>query len=259
MKPQNCLSVVCWRWGTKYPAGIVNCLYSMVKRHLHIPFNFYCITDDSLGLNRDIRVVTWPFEYAGRARRLKIFDKSVQGQLGPRILQLDLDCVITGDITPLVDRKEPLVVWQSVHNTRWVVGMRAEGYEGGAMVNNIAPRSNPYNASFILMDAGVFPALWDEYTVNPGATEMFAKRAGYWTAIVKEGLGVMLEPGDDDQAVFTLYAKELNPATVGESEGIYKYKRIKPGLPADARLVFFQGRDIMDYVSQSPWILEHYQ
>ena len=110
-----------------------------------------------------------------------------------------------------------------------------------------------------LMDAGVMPQLWSEYTANPDMTESLAKQAGYWTAIVRDNKATMLPAGDDDQAVLTLYAKPLNPPTWGEGDGIYKYKRIKPGLPADARIAFFQGRDIMEQSKQSPWILEYWK
>ena len=39
-------NVICVLWGTKYPLKYVNILYSMVKRNLTLPFNFYCLTDE---------------------------------------------------------------------------------------------------------------------------------------------------------------------------------------------------------------------
>jgi len=253
------LSIVVWKWGTKYTADHVNKMYSMLRRNLHAPFKLYCITDDCIGMFSDIRILTWPFGSLGRARRLRLFDSAVQERLGPRILQLDLDCVITGDITPLVVRAEPFIIWESVHDTRWVIGTEAPGYIGGALCRNTKPKSNPFNASMFLMDAGTMPTLWDDYLAQPDLLEARAKKAGHWTALVKEGKGTLLDAGDDDQAVLTLYAKKLSPATWGEGDGIYKYKRIKPGLPDNARIVFFQGRDIMAQSQQSPWILQHWK
>lgn len=48
------VNVICMKWGTKYGSDYVNNLYSMVKRHLTLPFRFVCLTDDNKGLVNDI-------------------------------------------------------------------------------------------------------------------------------------------------------------------------------------------------------------
>jgi hypothetical protein len=48
--------VVCLKYGNKYSAEYVNKLYSMVKRNLTIPFEFVCFTENSEGIDSEIRI-----------------------------------------------------------------------------------------------------------------------------------------------------------------------------------------------------------
>jgi hypothetical protein len=226
----------------------------MLSRNLHIDFELVCITDNKEGLDSHIRPVIWPSYGLGRARRLQLFDKAqAERDIGKRILQLDLDCVITGDLTPLVNRPDPFVVWESVHNMRWM-----HSGDTGKLMENTKQEVNPFNSSMILMDAGVLPTLWNDYIMNAEEVETRARKAGHWTALVTDGKAEMIPPGDDDQAVMTLYARPLNPPTWGEADGVYKYKRIKDApLPDNAKIVFFQGFDARNYAAKSPWIMEH--
>ena len=252
------LNVVVWRWGTKYSSAQVNTLWQMLSRNLHIEWQLFCITDDATGLRKEICSRIWPSYGFGRARRLQLYDPVLaERDIGKRILQIDLDCVITGDITPLVNREDPLVIWESVHATRWLTSTSAAGVSSGVLSENKKPAANPFNASLILMNSGVFPTLWSDYCKDPAEIEKRARKAGHWTALVTNGQGIMLAPGDDDQAVMTLYAKPLRPPTWGEQDGVYKYRRLENELPKNARIVFFQGRSIDKYIPQSPWIAEH--
>ena len=54
------VNVLCTKWGTKYGAEYANTLYSMVRRHLHRPFRFVCLTDDTTGLRPEIEVRPLP-------------------------------------------------------------------------------------------------------------------------------------------------------------------------------------------------------
>ena len=48
--------VVCLKHGKKYSAEYVNLLFKMVSRHLTVPFNFVCFTEDPTGLDMGIQV-----------------------------------------------------------------------------------------------------------------------------------------------------------------------------------------------------------
>jgi len=54
---QGTLSVVCVKYGTKYGADYVNKLYWGFKKHLTLPHTFSCFTEDSEGLDPEIKVI----------------------------------------------------------------------------------------------------------------------------------------------------------------------------------------------------------
>ena len=109
------LNVLCVKWGTKYPADYVNRLRSMVSRNLPLPHRFVCLTDDAAGLERGIE--TLPFlqtdlEYCWN--KLLLFDRLPLEGVG---LYLDLDVVVTGDLTPIATtRPSPRVKQPAFHS-----------------------------------------------------------------------------------------------------------------------------------------------
>ncbi len=230
------LSVVCWKWGALYGPEYVTRLASMLKRHLHLPFTLHCITDDAAGIETEgpngiVNVHPMYAEHGelGRGglrsnfRRLRIFDREMGAVFGPRILQLDLDAVITGDVTPLFDRPEPLVmVLQSNAGGRWT-----------------------YNTSMVLMDAGVLHGMWAAFHAAPQQVWQMARARG-WNC--------------SDQAVVNdwVLQHKVPVASWGEGDAVQAYwrknnKQLRPG----TRIVLFYGREnVHDAAVQarSPWI-----
>lgn len=128
------ISFICWKWRSPFKDGRVfgsehvNVLRASVAKHYPSPHRFVCITDDTSGL--DARVEAFPMPETGleglrtprspatRAdargrvvrripfpscyRRLWMFSKEAE-QLGEWVFCLDLDCLIVGEIAPLVD------------------------------------------------------------------------------------------------------------------------------------------------------------
>lgn len=98
-------NVICIKWGTRYPAEYVNRLYNMVKNNTTVGFNFYCFTDDTTGLNKDIIVKDMPVmkvapednKYAYR-KEAGLCDDDLGGLNGQRVLYFDLDVVIVDNI-----------------------------------------------------------------------------------------------------------------------------------------------------------------
>ena len=43
---EEVVNVICMKWGTKFDAHDVNVLYSMIQRHLTLPYRFVCLTDE---------------------------------------------------------------------------------------------------------------------------------------------------------------------------------------------------------------------
>lgn len=123
---------------TTYGTEHVLALREMVGRHLP-DATFTCMSDWHIaGVNT--RLI--PEEVRKLDKRYpKLWLWSKEADLG-RFLYLDLDCVLLDDLTPLVDRAEPVVLWED-------------------------PSSRPgrvrHNTSMMLMDAGCHPEVWETY------------------------------------------------------------------------------------------------
>ena len=93
--------VVCLKWGTKYSSDYVNTLKNMVKRHLTIPHEFVCFTEDSSGLDSDVKVIPLNVKSGihGWWYKLMFFDPQLP--LRGTMLFMDLDVVICGNIDKL--------------------------------------------------------------------------------------------------------------------------------------------------------------
>lgn len=232
------LTVVTYKWRgppqyrSQFSAEHVNVLRAMVKRHLHIPHRFVCITDDPAGVDCET-IPLWdgpvvpgmPVDRPNCYRRLRLFAADAEKLVGKRFLSLDLDTVICDDITPLVNRPEEFVIWGDT------------------------ARGTPYNGSMMLLRAGARTKVWD--TFDPAKSPGVGKRLGY-VGSDQAWIGACLGKGE---------------AKWTAADGVYSYRnQIQPprgrgDLPTGARIVFFHGQfDPWDPKVQDrhPWIKEHW-
>lgn len=101
------LDIVCYRWGTRYPAREVNILRASVARHLTIPHRFHCVTDDPAGLHPGIIAHPLPDEGVdGIWRKLGTFRKDFLGLEGRHVVSLDIDIVIIGNLDFLAEQPD---------------------------------------------------------------------------------------------------------------------------------------------------------
>ena len=102
------VNVLCMKWGDYYTADYVNRLYAGVKRNLHLPFRFVCVTDDSTGFAPGIEAVPFPPDpkvpgtYAPRPwpnifAKLALFKDGFADLKGPTLF-LDIDLLVTGPL-----------------------------------------------------------------------------------------------------------------------------------------------------------------
>ncbi len=233
------LSIVTFKWTpaagyrSKFGPETVNTLFAMLRRHCRLPFRAICVTDDPAGIDPSVEIVPlWP-DHAQLTsphgssrpscyRRLKVFDPAIESMFGPRFAVLDLDCVVTSDVTPLFERQEELVMWGDTH-----------------------PRTH-YNGSLMLMTAGARPKVWQ--TFNPRTSPNVTRRAGHYGS--DQGwISYCLGPGE---ARFTtrdgVYSYRLHLSEAA-------------ALPENCRIVFFNGRQDPwgPEVRDVPWIREHYR
>jgi hypothetical protein len=131
-------------------------LRRMLDRHLHLDHELVVVTDDARGFDGDIRVVPLPTTYAHTPRcrrRMQIFSRDFAREIGTRILSIDLDVVIVDDITPIVNRLEPIVCWRVNH-------------------------AQVFSGSFHLMNAGELDSLWLAFAADPEGFPRSIQRNG---------------------------------------------------------------------------------
>jgi len=95
------ISVLCVRFGTKYGKDYVEKLRNMVKRHLTLPYEFVCLTDDPTPIE-GVRLIVCPQSEYPKLwwQKVHMFDPTLP--LSGRILYFDLDVVICRNINKLV-------------------------------------------------------------------------------------------------------------------------------------------------------------
>jgi hypothetical protein len=101
-KISETVTVLCVRFGNRYGREYVERLRNMVSRHLTIPYEFVCLTDDQHPID-GVRSIVRPNEgYAkGWWHKVHMFDPNL-GIKG-RILYFDLDVVIHNSVDKLIE------------------------------------------------------------------------------------------------------------------------------------------------------------
>ena len=169
------LHIVLWKWdqpGGKhvYEAEHVNVMATMLRRNLqHHPHRIVCVTDETGGITECETADLWHdhndlANASGRHlpscyRRLKLYDRTTQEAIGiekgDRVMGIDLDTLITGDIRRLVKTEGRFVGW----------GLRGLG-------------DRPvFNGSLQMFNAGDLSEIWTEF--NPATSPKEAQAAGY--------------------------------------------------------------------------------
>ncbi len=109
------LNVLCMKWGPKYGGDYVNTLYSMVDRHLTLPWRMVCFTDRDDGVRQDVHCQPMPEIYVPEARQISpwkkvsIFKPNLGGLSG-KALFLDLDVVVTGNLDAFATYSDKLAI-----------------------------------------------------------------------------------------------------------------------------------------------------
>lgn len=96
------MNIICLKWGTKYSVEYVNKLFAMVSRNsCGQDFDFYCYTDDPIGLSPKIKTVKIESDLVGywpKLELLNIFSKDVN-------IFFDLDVIILNPLERLFSVK----------------------------------------------------------------------------------------------------------------------------------------------------------
>lgn len=232
------ITVVLWKWGTKYTNGHVKRMQSMLTRHLTLPHRIVCITDRPNEVPAGVTPAPMPpvLSWDNKGMRRMWLYSAKAGRLGDRLFQLDLDVILTGNIDAIAARPEPFVIWKSDSNwkDKWA-----------------------YNATVMLISPGAKDDVWQRWIKDP---------RGVFKAADDHGWGPKV---NSDQALACYLLEGQDVPVWTEADGIRAYRVFagKHGergqvLPAGTRIVSFHGpRDpsIPDLQQKSPWIAEHWQ
>lgn len=126
-------SIVCFLWNNgfrDYKPEHANLLYRAVRKHCTEKYRFICVTNEKGKFDRGIQVMPLPesARYAANMpspegerfpssyRRLWAFSKEAKC-LGDRILMLDVDCLVVGNLAPLFRYQDDFIGWRP--NSVW--------------------------------------------------------------------------------------------------------------------------------------------
>ncbi len=278
----NRVTFVTWKWlgadgSRSFQSKHVNVLYAQIARHYPRPFRFVCITDDPAGLDPKIEALPIP-EIAKSLQslqnprgprfpncycRLWNFSEEAAALLGPRIFQIDIDVVITGDLRPLVDRDEDFVGWTDKRFEEHKIAGGAYLLKTGSMKEiwtDFDPERSPaqaFAAGFKGSDQG-----WISYKINNGKLKMENVRTPELTTENTEGTENIGSSSGRSQ-LSTLHS----PFSVGywsagnlvKLNWTQKNARIAP---RGARIVFTSGVKppwSKETRRKYPWVREYWQ
>ena len=222
------LTICAWCWGNKYGDHYVRRLFAGLARNIREPVRLILITDKyrdipgvELARLPDVRLT----KIKGCFARLRMFDPKWQLSLGIapgiRLVCIDLDSIITGNLDPLFARPEPFMILTGAN----------------------AANPCPYNGSVFMLRGGYRPDVWEDFSLRAAA------RVPYYEFPDDQGWLAAKIPGTVGWRAGSasgIYA--------------FKKPGWPPGdeLPADARLVVFPGRRDPAQFQHLPWIKQRW-
>ncbi|MCK9549126.1 hypothetical protein [Aquamicrobium sp.] len=233
------LSVCAYFWHddrskNRYATDDVRLLQRMVNRHLTVPHEFVVITDrpELFRDDSEIRAVPidWTTHIPGRCFvKLMTFGPHMKA-VGERVLVMDLDVIVTGNMDAIVDRYEPIVLWRNPTRVPW---------------DNPSKPSRPYyNTSIVLHRTGTLTDLWMRF--NP--KRPIVRDDQWWVSGL---LGPNVPYWDASHGIYRI-AREDTPGS-----------GVQGTLPENARIVFFPGSEgkATDprVIAANPWIEGHWK
>ena len=146
------ISVLCVKFGTKYGRDYVERLRNMISKHLTLPYEFVCLTEDAHPIE-GVRSILQ--QHAGYAKpwwhKVHMFDPNLN--LQERVLYLDLDVVVHANINKLVEN----------------CGSQFYGIRD--FNRKFHPNWQSLNSSALSWRHGTQNRIWDEFIKDPKAAQ----------------------------------------------------------------------------------------
>lgn len=241
------LHIVLWKWHQAgfreaYTHEHVNRLAVDLQKNLvGVDHRIVLVTDDAAMV--DLSVDTFPLwkdhntveNVSGKHlpscyRRLRLFDPETQLAMGikqdDRIMSLDLDTLVVGDMKNIVARKERFVGW-AVRGTR---------------------HARVFNGSMFMFTQGDFEELWRDF--DPQVSPKAASNAGFFGS---------------DQGWLSYKLARRSECAGWSYPFVVSYPREvmrRPALPRNCSVVFFHGRKKPWHVEtqrETPWVKQFWR
>ena len=150
-------NLVCVKWGDKFSPEHVNRLYRMAKKNISLPFNFYCWTEDAIGLYDEINIVPLDETLDLKAWwwKLTLFKEN---NLKGINLFLDLDVVIQNNIDHLFDIAK--------HDKLTLIDRSIEDIIEANIANELKETTSVYNSSIMIWYANENQDFYDKFIEN---------------------------------------------------------------------------------------------
>lgn len=220
-----------WLWGKKWNPIYAERLFDGLERHINQRFKTILITDQNINCGADI---VYPIDVEedadllsrlGCLIRTRMFDRKFQEDVGmlkgDKVVCIDVDAVITGNLDPLFLRDDEFTIMQHFNSTN----------------------PCPFNGSLWMFRAGERHDVWADFTL-----ESYHERRVPFHAI------------PDDQGWLHYKFPNAGSYTPVDGVYAFK-KRTWPSrdlsLPANAKVVAFPGRDPNKYTNLE-WVYRHW-
>lgn len=241
------LQVVLWKWvqpnaRETYTAEHVNVMTAMLHRNLAgLRYRIICVTDEPRGVecetfplwgDHDDLPNATKFNLPSCYRRLKLYDPATQIAMGmkagDRIMGIDLDALIIGQLAPLIQAAAPF------------------RFMGWALPGTNHPKV--FNGSLQIFTAGDLSEIWSQFDARTSPKEAF--KAGFM--------------GSDQSWLSMKLVNQPNcdglgyPAVVSYPRHIRKLAT----LDKNSRIIFFHGSRKpwhRESMTESPWIKRYWR
>ncbi len=192
-------------------------LRAMVERHLPVPHRFMCLSDVPVG---DVERIPLRHNWPGWWSKIELFRNVFP--VGIRVLYLDLDTIIVGDLSEIASREESFILMGDVY--RRPPKAKRISYQSSMMMWTAGQHGKVYSifAGSASYQMRHFAKIGDQ-----GWIEVMIKGAALW--------------------------ENVTPRQVVS----YK-KHCMRGLPTDARVVIFHGKPRPWQAKSTPWVHKHY-
>jgi hypothetical protein len=154
------------RYGAEYP----NAILRMVKKHYKNDFNFFCVTDNPKDFDPEIKIIKPCHELSGWWNKMYMFSPLMP--VG-RLVYIDLDVLIIGDITDIIDSYNGKYCGDEDH-IHWGTPV----FGTGIKYPTWGKIDCSLGTALVMMESGAHPEVWDHYINNRDVIEEIFKEYG---------------------------------------------------------------------------------